>query len=335
MARADLLKTLIRSFKQNDKESFVKAAEYIIDEEKKKNHLVLADELKRILYSEQTNIQKSISVFQPITPPKDLDKNINLYEIKFPDRFFRDLVVNEMVENDLQSVIRDFQYWDTLVSNGIKPNNKILFCGPPGCGKTLAAEAIAGELGLPMLYVRFDAVISSFLGETSNNLRKLFEYASSNSWVIFFDEFDAIGRSREDESEHGEVKRVVNAFLQLIDSFAGRSLIIAATNYEKVIDNALWRRFSEVVQFELPNHAQIQILLKRNLNRFHGPENKLRELVDELIGFSHAEIERICQSIVKQCIFDNRDYFTQKDIERSYVKELRRKQARIANNTGG
>lgn len=330
MARADLLKKLFRSFKSADNEAFIKAAELVIDEERKKNHGVLADELKTILHSEQRNSPKSISVLQTQLP-KDVDKNTSLFEVKFPDRFFNDLVLSEGIKDDLLNITKDFQYWDVLVNNGLHPNNKILFCGPPGCGKTITAEAIAGELGLPLLYVRFDSVISSFLGETSTNIRKVFDYASNGSWVIFFDEFDAIGRSREDSSEHGELRRVVNAFLQLIDNFLGKSIIIAATNFEKSLDHALWRRFSEIVKFEPPTTEEAQQLLKKGLSRFIGPENKFVEVSNSLTGFSQADIARVCQEVGKRCILDSRHHFTISDLQVAIDREKKRKSIRMNN----
>ncbi|HZG84865.1 AAA family ATPase [Paenibacillus sp.] len=326
MARADLLKKLFRSYKFNDNESFIKAAELIIDEERKKNHLVLADELKRILYSEHLSKPKSISVLQT-TQPKDLDKNAPLFEVKFPDKFFNDLIVAEDIKENLMDILKDYLHWDALVSNGLKPNNKLLFYGPPGCGKTITAEALAGELGLPLLYIRFDAVISSFLGETSTNIRKIFDYASSGSWIIFFDEFDAIGRSRADDGENSEIKRVVNAFLQLMDNFTGRSIIVAATNYEKVLDHALWRRFTEIIKFDLPTADSIHKLLLTRLSRFAGPEQKLVELSNELCGYSQADIERVCQNVLKRCIMEGRTYYTKFDLDRAVSKEADRKKA--------
>ncbi len=127
-----------------------------------------------------------------------------------------------------------------LEANGLVPIRRVIFCGPSGCGKTAMAEAMSAELAIPMLYVRFDAVVSSLLGETAANLRKVFEYARRGQWVLFFDEFDAIGRSRDDTTEHGEIKLVLNSFLQIVDNFDGRSLVIAATNFEQVLDPAVY-----------------------------------------------------------------------------------------------
>ncbi len=163
-------------------------------------------------------------------------------------------------------IILEFREWEVLEANGLTPVRRILFCGPSGCGKSATAEAIATEMSLPLLYVRFDAVISSLLGETAANLRKVFDYARRGQWVILFDEFDAIGRSRDDPTEHGEIKRVVSSFLQIMDNFDGRSLIIAATNFEQSLDPAIWRRFDDVVRFDLPTPVQLRTFIRKQLN---------------------------------------------------------------------
>ena len=195
------------------------------------------------------------------------------------------------------------------------------FFGPPGCGKTLAAQSIAGELGLPLLYVRFDAIISSYLGETASNIRKVFDFAKKDSWVIFFDEFDAIGHSRNDTREHGEIKRVVNAFLQQIDNYRGRSLIIAATNYEQSLDYAIWRRFDETIQFDMPTENEKLKLFSLKMKKFKGPNHALEEYLENLKLFSHSDIERISQIIMKKCILDGEKMYTKKDIESAVKKQ--------------
>ena len=136
-------------------------------------------------------------------------------------------------------------------------------CGPPGCGKTLTAEVIASELGRPVAIVRTDSVVSSFLGETAANLRKVFDFVAKSPMVALFDEFDALGKEREDASEHGELRRVINAVLQMLDAYEGRSLIIAATNHEGMLDTAIWRRFEEVLFLEPPTVAQLRRAAER------------------------------------------------------------------------
>ena len=318
MARADLLKKLFSSFRQDDKEMFYTVATEIIEDEKKKNHGILANDLKLILNG---NYQmKKTNTLSPSTP-KDKDRDMSLVEIMYPEKYFSDLIVSEEKIDQLEQIIKEFNNWDVLVSNGVFPIRRALFYGPPGCGKTLSAQALAGELGIPMLYVRFDALISSYLGETASNIRKIFDYAKKDSWLIFFDEFDAIGRSRNDSTEHGEIKRVVNAFLQQIDNFKGRSLIIAATNFEQSLDYAIWRRFDETIRFDMPSNEEKTKLFDLKMNRFKGPSHVIEQYLNELEAFSHSDIEKVCQIIIKRCILEGKKIYTKNDIEYAVEKQ--------------
>lgn len=320
MARADLMKKLFNSFKHEDKEGFYRIANEIIEDERNKNHGILADELKMILFNGYPTYRSALNTVKTVAP-KGADKDVSLIEVIYPDKYFADLVIPQKKRECLESIVKDFLNWDILVSNGVFPSSKILFYGPPGCGKTISAHAIACELSIPLLYVRFDAVVSSFLGETASNIRKVFDYAKNDNWVIFFDEFDAIGRSRNDSSEHGEIKRVVNTFLQQLDNFKGRSLVIAATNFEKSLDYALWRRFDETLNFELPTSDEILKLCALSIRRFKGPLQVFEQYIGEMMNFSHSDVDKLCQTIMKLCILDGRKMFTKKDVEYAVRKQ--------------
>jgi len=198
MARADLLKKLFTGYQRRDDQAFKQAAEELIVEERKKQHSILANELERILrngHSEQGTLKRLV----PMEPgPTDSERRMALLDVRQPQRYMDDLVLEPPVRCAVDRVLREFREWDVLEANGLVPIRRVIFCGPSGCGKTAMAEAMSAELGIPMLYVRFDAVVSSLLGETAANLRKVFEYARRGQWVLFFDEFDAIGRSRDD-----------------------------------------------------------------------------------------------------------------------------------------
>ena len=222
--------------------------------------------------------------------------------------------------------MREFRQWDILEANGLRPSHKLLFCGPPGCGKTATAEVIATELGLPLVYIRFDSVVSSLLGETASNLRKVFEYIHEETWVVLFDEFDAIGRSRDDATEHGEIKRVVNAFLQMLDNFHGRSLLIAATNFEQALDPALWRRFDEVVRFERPTVGQIEELMKKRLIPVMNSKISTKRYGAQLEGSTFADVERIATDVLKSCALDGKTQLQAEDIKRAMESHALRMQ---------
>ena len=325
MARADLLKQLFRAYRDSDRESFMEVGIAIADEERKKHHPALANELLRILNNGVVAAAPNLrGTFQP--PPRDHERKSPLLDIKNPNRYLGELVLHSGTVEILLKAMREFREWDILEANGLRPSHKLLFCGPPGCGKTATAEVIAAELGLPLVYVRFDSVVSSLLGETASNLGKVFEYIHEDTWVVLFDEFDAIGRSRDDATEHGEIKRVVNAFLQMLDNFHGRSLLIAATNFEQALDPALWRRFDEVVRFDRPTVAQIDELMKKRLNHVRNSRVSTKAYSKQLEGATFGDIERIATDVLKSCALDGRSRLQVQDIKRATERHAVRRQ---------
>ena len=323
MARAELLKQLFRAYQNSDSELFLEVARTIADEERKKHHGILANELLRIL--DNGVVAASPRVLSPILPPpRDQEKNTPLLEVRRPDRSLQELVLDQGTKALLLKSMREFREWEILESNGLRPSHKLLFCGPPGCGKTTAAEVVASELGLPLVYIRFDSVVSSLLGETSSNVRKIFEYIQRDVWVVLFDEFDAIGRSRDDITEHGEIKRVVNSFLQMLDNFHGRSLVIAATNFEQVLDPALWRRFDEIIRFERPTVKQIEELMKARLGLVGHRNASFRSYSEQLAGGTFSDVQRVCLDVLKTCALDGRSRMQSEDIRAAvYNQKLR------------
>jgi len=231
----------------------------------------------------------------------------------------------------LSGLVQEFRTGDTLRRHGLSVRSKLLFCGPPGCGKSITAEVFARELGLDLFVVRLDSVISSFLGETAANLRSIIEAAERRPCVIFFDEFDALARARTDSGEHNELKRVVNSLLMLIEGFAGKGFLIAATNLENSLDPALWRRFDEVVLFEPPSQAKIAQMLNLKTKNFTATFDVTKR-ASELEGFSYAEIERVCNSAIKSAIMHRRKRISVADFETSLKDEMRRRriQKRVA-----
>jgi len=322
MASGDLLKQLFRTYKYGDNEGFEAVAWHIVDEEKQKNHHILASELQRILANGQ--IARLDTPMQPL--PHDRETDIELIEVRRPQKYWPDVILAEEVKTQIERVLMEFRYSEVLRTYNMRPLSKLLFCGPPGCGKTLTAEVIAGELDLPLLYTRFDSIISSLLGQTATNLRQVFDYAAQGQWVIFFDEFDAIGKSRNDPTEHGELKRVVNTFLQLIDSFSSNSLIIASTNHEGLLDRALWRRFDDVVYFDMPTIEEIPEIVRRKLASFRHDNLRFnKSLLNRLDGFSHADIERLCFDAIKEAILDHKSQLSNLEFERSLERQLHRR----------
>ncbi|MDR2349519.1 MAG: ATP-binding protein [Deltaproteobacteria bacterium] len=322
MARADLLKKLFSGFKTNDRDGFVKTANEIIEDERKKNHGALAEELRMILNKESAFIPKNMTALSAVeVKSNEKEREAPLYEIVYPEKTLSDIVITKDNRQKIERIIREFSNWDVLMCNGVWPTRRVLFYGPPGCGKTVTAGAMAAEIRLPLLYVRFDAIVSSYLGETAGNIRKVFDFANGDSYVMLFDEFDTIARSRYDRYEHGEFKRVVNTFLQQIDNFKGRSLVIAATNFERSLDYAVWRRFDSTLLFDMPDNNERMRLFNLKLKQFKGSESIITEFAIDIENFSHSDVEKAALDVIKQCILEGRRMYTKKDVEQAVTRQ--------------
>lgn len=308
MTAGNAIRKLVMAHARGDAQQFRSAASAYISEERRKKHHVLADDLERILSNGTTTSPKveTLTLLRPAGSelPRDKEKGSLLLELFEPTVSLGEMIVNQGIEASLLRVVREQRRRDLLLTYGLSPIRKILFCGPPGCGKTMAAEALAKELYLPLVLVRFDAVISSYLGETAANLRRVFDFATTRPMVLLFDEFDAIGKRRDDAEEHGELKRVVNTFLQMLDGLGGNTVTIAATNHEQMLDPALWRRFDEVVAFKLPSELQIIELLQRYLRQIGTSRLDWDLAAAQLDGSSHADVKRVAQDAMKICLLD-------------------------------
>lgn len=250
-------------------------------------------------------------------------RGADLFHYVEPTHRASDIVLDPDNFRLLSEVVEEFQRGDDIRRFGLKPRSKLLFCGPPGCGKTLCAEVLASELRLPLVVARLDSIITTYLGETASNLRQLFEAASVTPTVLFLDEFDALARTRSDASEHSEIRRVVNSLLMLIEEFEGRGIMIAATNLQNSIDAAAWRRFDEVVFFKPPTRNQILRLLNVKTRNF-DVEIDFGEFLPELEGMSFAEIERICMAAIKREIVSRKSTLSRKSFSASIRDEKRR-----------
>ena len=307
MADGKLLRQLIRSGAEGDLQVFRGVAEEVIAAERQKHHHVLANDLEKILYGRTTKAPSRALQKLTASVPKDRERGFPLLSVRDPARGLEDVVLSPKNMCLLKECLREHGREDLLRAHGLRPVDRMLFCGPPGCGKTLTAEVIARELGRPFAVVRTDSVVSSFLGETAANLRRVFDFAATFPLVTLFDEFDALGKERDDSSEHGELRRVVNAVLQMLDAYEGRSIIIAATNHEGMLDTAIWRRFEEVMFLEEPTRSELSQLLAMKLRgvrrRFH-----FEEVVDRnwFEGATHAQVERVLLRAVKDMVLEGR-----------------------------
>ena len=326
MARGEIIRKLFQSFSRNEREGFLAAAMELIQEEKSKNHNLLARDLERILQNGHSKALPVSSTLYKNYPevPKDKETGLSLIDIRPFDLTWDDVVLNQDNLEILQRVTLENRKQEILEAYGLKPKSKLLFCGPPGCGKTLTAKVIAGVLGIPLVYVNLTAVFSSYLGETATNLKKIFDYVEKGEWVVLLDEFDAIARDRNTLNEHGEIKRLVNSLLQLIDTSNSNSLFIAATNHESLLDSAVWRRFDEVLFFGKPNLELRTALLKRYLSRIRHSGINLEKFAAELETATGADIERICIDTIKTVILRGDQVLSHADLKTAVRHYLER-----------
>lgn len=325
MARGELMKKLLASYGRDDE--FRAVAEQIIVEEEQKNNRVLARTLRKSL--EGVNAAKSPRPMRSLAPlipfPEAAKEFVERVE---PSHSTRDVVLSAANTRVFIGLLKEFRRAEEIRRKGLPVRSKLLFCGPPGCGKTLCAEVFSAELGLPMYRVKLDQLITSYLGETASNLRKIFDFARKQPCVMFLDEFDALARSREDMNEHNELRRVVNSLLLFIDQLRPQGFLIAATNLDQALDPAIWRRFDEVIWFDRPDRQATERYLRmkfRNVPLNFDPVSR----APELQGFSFAEIERVCIQAIKASIIEKRTGVLEKDLNTAILDEQRRRAGRL------
>jgi AAA+ superfamily predicted ATPase len=294
MARADLLLSLVRAGAKGDQSAFRRSVEALVAEERGRQHHVIATQLAECLATERSEVTGTM---RPISPtPSGLLQDV------MPERTLADLVLPDIVREACTAVVEEHRRSELLRSHGLEPRHRLLFIGSPGNGKTSLAEAVAGELSLPLLRVRYDAVIGSYLGETAARLARLFEHVRTRQCVLFFDEFDALGKERGDEHETGEIKRVVNSLLLNIDSLPSYVVVIGATNHPELLDRAVWRRFQVRAQLPPPGPQEVSTWLQ-NFEHRTGLSLGISEgaMQEHLGGLSYAELKEFCLD-VQRCI---------------------------------
>jgi SpoVK/Ycf46/Vps4 family AAA+-type ATPase len=201
--------------------------------------------------------------------------------------------------------MNEYRQQGKLKKHGMNNRRKILFTGPPGTGKTMTTSVLASELHLPLCTVMMDKLVTKYMGETSTKLRQIFEIITENQAAYLFDEFDAIGSERSLDNDVGEMRRVLNSFLQFIEQDESKSLIVAATNNPKLLDHALFRRFDDVLHFKLPEESEIQRLILNRLGSFASRKLSLQEIIKKSASLSHAEIARACDDAIKEAILND------------------------------
>lgn len=315
MASADQLKALLQSHMEGDDQRFFSVSMQVAAHEAKLGHGKLAEEMRALIDEakrRQGPATQGGSLLVPIARPRgDL---ANLLTVSYPKSRLGEMVLDEVLSGQLQRIIREQRHAARILANGLSPRRKLLLIGPPGTGKTLSASVLAGELGLPLFQVRLDGLITKFMGETAAKLRQIFESTDQVRGVYFFDEFDAIGSQRGLANDVGEIRRVLNSFLQMIEQDRSHSLIIAATNHPEILDRALFRRFDDVLYYALPEVSQISILLKTRLTHHAAKGVSWKRLADMTNGLSYAEITRAADEVLKAALIQQLEKVTESDI---------------------
>jgi SpoVK/Ycf46/Vps4 family AAA+-type ATPase len=321
MARSDLLLSLVRAATAGDKETLRSTTEAIAAEERAKNHHVLADRLQRALAA--VPVSQTAFVAAP-TMQRATGKDLIL-EVE-PRRRLEDLILPLPVAESARQLIAEQARAEVLRANGYEPRHRVLLSGPPGNGKTSFAEAIAEALSLPLLVVRYDTLVGSYLGETNARLRGLFDYVRTRPCVLFFDEFDAVGKERGDTHETGEIKRVVSFLLTQLDHMPSYNIVVAATNHAELLDRAVWRRFQMRLEFPAPDSQQVSVFIDRIFSTWPNSPKVTSEIVASRLGVaSYAEALDFCQNARRRQILGLGGV----DIDRAIDDELRLWDARV------
>lgn len=306
MANGDQLKALLRSHADGDDRHFYSIAMQMAAHEAKNGHGKLAEEIRELI--DATKAKRSIQAEGgaiPIARPKgDL---ASVLSVSYPTRRLADMVLAKPLLDALQRVLKEQRHLSKLRSHGLHPRRKLLLVGPSGTGKTMTASALAGELGIPLFVVRLDALITKFMGETAAKLRQVFDTLSVTRGVYFFDEFDAIGSQRGMTNDVGEVRRILNSFLLMIEQDDSNSIIVAATNHPDILDEALFRRFDDVVEYHVPSLKEVQTLLRMRLAGYLKSKAEIGILAETAMGLSQAEIVRAVDDGIKEAVMHDQD----------------------------
>ncbi len=315
MSTARHILALLRSHVEGEEQQFYSAALQMAAHEARKGHGKLAQEIRELIdqaKARQSVIERKSDPIPLVQPKGDL---ANLVSVGYPDTRLSDMILTSDLDFRLKRVLTEQRQGKRLREHNLMPRRKLLLVGPPGSGKTMTAEALAGELKLPLFTTLYDSLIGKYMGETASRLKVIFKAMAITKGVYFFDEFDAIGTHRHSSNDVGEIRRILNSFLMFLENDRGDSLILAATNHPQLLDKALFRRFDDVIKYQLPDDKIIRELIKSHLITFEIGWKDWSKIIDQANGLAQAEIVRATDEAAKQAILSN----TQKVSEESLI----------------
>lgn len=301
MANADQIITLIKSHMAGDDDRFKMTALQIAALESKVGHTVLARSIYDAIKSKPI-----MSLHAKRLNPINSDLAEMVLEIDKPYRL-NDLICQNEIKDKVNRVIREYLHKDKLAEYHLGNRRKVLLTGPSGTGKTMTASILANELHLPLYVVLMEKIVSKYMGESSLKLSKIFDLISQNQGVYLFDEFDAIGAQRGMDNEVGEMRRILNSFLQFMERDDSDSLIVAATNSMSILDKALFRRFDDVIEYTLPTDEEKLRIIGNQLNDFLKKSFNFNDILPLMDKMSHAEITMICRDVMKESLLEGID----------------------------
>lgn len=302
MATAEQLKALLDSHAEGDEERFYSIAMQVAAQAARQGHGRLAQELRAKVDEAKSKGFRETHRDEPVPVAQPRGDLAGLLSVAYPKTRLADMVLESGARERFVRVLVEHRQGQKLRERGLRPRHRLLLLGPPGSGKTMTASALAGELSLPLFTILLDGVITKFMGETSAKLRLVFDAIVRTRGVYLFDEFDAIGGRRTSVNDVGEIRRVLNSFLQFLEQDDSRSLIVAATNHPELLDTALFRRFDDVIEYELPTDDGVASVFQAKLATFDTREVDWKHVVSSASGLSHADIALACMDAAKEAI---------------------------------
>lgn len=324
-----LLTRLFKTIEGDNDTPLIKVAYSIIEDEKSKGHGKLADQLATILKGNIERAKKNRITFKILKDtslhiPVDRRYKLPLAAFVDHDKLRHKMVLSPEAESKILRIESEYLASERLAHHGLKPRKKILLYGTSGCGKSMGAERIAWDLGLPFYKVRFDSIISSYLGESASNLQNLFESMKDYPCVLLLDEFDIIGKQRDTKSNDiGEIHRIVNILLGLLEEYDGAGILIATTNLEGSLDKALFRRFDDFIELPKPTEKEIIELLQTSFSALKLSKNvKLVQYASKMEGLSYAIVVKIANDAAKKAVISSRQEISIDDLDKALEENL-------------
>jgi SpoVK/Ycf46/Vps4 family AAA+-type ATPase len=308
MATADQVKALIRSHAEGDDGQFYSVAMQVAARASRGGQGRFAQELRELIDQVRKRAPSHRDRVVAVARPRG--ELAGLLSASYPKTSMADMVLEPPVHEQLDRVVLEQRQQDRLHAHGFTPLRQLLLIGPPGTGKTMTASALAGELHLPLFSIRLDGLITKFLGETAAKLRLVFDAMQETRGIYLFDEVDALGGAREQSNDIGEIRRVLNSFLQFLEQDQSDSMLLAATNHPQLLDRALFRRFDSVIEYPLPSAEIIHAIIRNRLAAIRLAPIRWKAVADVAAGLSHAEVTLAAERAAKDTILASTDAVT-------------------------